>query len=672
MELPTPEQVREDGHIGLQPIVVCTDHQSLQSWHNLKEHVDTPSGPAGRRARWHETLAKFDLGVVYVPGKDNTVADCLSRWAYPAGKAWMDISMHGDTKETAEAKRIIEAERLLEEGEAKCFVVMGSRAELAQVRDAKVQAVEAQIKEEDMVRAIEGVKSVLMEDWSDDYANSDHWLKYWNAVSAPSDDDWPEGLTEDGDKLFLKDKLLVPQKRGEDLIDHWHNAQLMHPEPDKLQKDLESRFLFPPGYYAVLNRYCKAGAVCRATKHPDRSTAGNPVYTAIPESPMRSISMDVFAMPEVTVEGEVFGCVILAVDRHSGYIVAVPGKKSKKKDKRDKHGVGLQAKTVAQAMIRHWLTVFDVPAVICSDRGTQFVGAWFRTMCKYMGVRHAKTVAYHSRSNARAEVAGRQLFEKFRQLHIEEPGRNWYHSLWRVLHAYHDLPGPCRLSPHRILFLRDRGLRTLPWMNHGNLAKEANAMMSEADDTAKKVCDAMVAEHAKRAEYFPSGEVHKYRLKDTVWVERHHKDVLSRHRQQSWYIPGVILRKTGQDVYVIPVGNNKTVERDHTQLLPREPDPHGHAITFDFTADAFDPDNDGEEDEYTAERILSDKPDPSTPGGRLYKVRWKGFAASRDSWEPPSSFVPRYTSVWLDYLKAKKIKLDVKDVLVHLVMGDRD
>ena len=314
-------------------------------------HVDSPSGPAARRARWHKTLAKFDLSVVYVPGKDNTVAHCLSRWAYPAGKPWMDISMHGDAEETAEAKRIIEAERFLEEGEAKCFVVMGSRAELAQVRDAKVQALEAQMKEEDMVRAIEGVQSVLMEDWSDDDANSDHWLKYWKAVSVPSEDDWLEGLTEDGDKLFLKDTLLVPESWVGDLIDHWHNAQLMHPGRDKLQKDLKSRFLFPSVYYAVLNRYCKACAVCRATKHPNQSTAGNPVYTAIPGSPMGSISMDVFAMPKVTVEGEVFDCVILAVDRHSGYIVAVPGKKSKKKDKRDKHGVGLQAKTVAQAMI---------------------------------------------------------------------------------------------------------------------------------------------------------------------------------------------------------------------------------------------------------------------------------------------------------------------------------
>ena len=136
---------------------------------------------------------------------------------------------------------------------------------------------------------------------------------------------------------------------------------------------------------------------------------------------MRSVAMDVFAMPEVIVEGETYDCLILVVDGHSGYIVAVPGKKSKKKDKKDKHGVGLQAKTVANAMIRHWLTIFDVPAVICSDRGSQFVGTWFKTMCKHMGIRHAKTVAYHSRSNDRAEVAGRQMFEKFRQLHIDEP-----------------------------------------------------------------------------------------------------------------------------------------------------------------------------------------------------------------------------------------------------------
>ena len=115
-------------YIALHPVTVCTDHQSLQSWH--KEHVDTPSGPASRRARWHETLAKFDLTVVYVTGKDNTMADCLSRWAYPASKGMTDVSTHGDEAETAEAKRIIEMERLMEEEGVKYFVVMAADAPL--------------------------------------------------------------------------------------------------------------------------------------------------------------------------------------------------------------------------------------------------------------------------------------------------------------------------------------------------------------------------------------------------------------------------------------------------------------------------------------------------------------------------------------------------------------
>ena len=205
------------------------------------------------------------------------MADCLSRWAYPAGNAWMDISSHGDAEETEEAKRIIEMEKVMEQEGVKCFVVMANRTDLAKFRGARVQAIREETLEQWMVAPVELVRSVLTEDWSDDYAASEHWSKYWNAVSAPSDDEWPEGLNEDGDKLFLKDKLLVPENRVEELIDHWHNAQLMHPGRDKMQQDLEWRFKFPPGYYAILDRNCSDCAVCRATKSPNHSTAGNPV-----------------------------------------------------------------------------------------------------------------------------------------------------------------------------------------------------------------------------------------------------------------------------------------------------------------------------------------------------------------------------------------------------------
>ena len=114
------------GYIALHPVTVCTGHDSLQSWH--KEQVNTPSGQAACRGGWHETLAKFDLTVVWVPGKENTVADCLSRWAYPTSKGMTEFSAHGDEAETAEAKRMIDMERMLEEGGVKCFVCMAADA----------------------------------------------------------------------------------------------------------------------------------------------------------------------------------------------------------------------------------------------------------------------------------------------------------------------------------------------------------------------------------------------------------------------------------------------------------------------------------------------------------------------------------------------------------------
>ena len=88
-------------------------------------------------------------------------------------------------------------------------------------------------------------------------------------------------------------------------------------------------------------------------------------------------------------------------------------------------------------------------------------------------------------------------------------------------------------------------------------------MISEADDTAAKVCKSLHNEDEPRAKYFKQGKIHKYSLKDTIWVEHHHKDVLTRHGQQSWYMPGVIVRKIGRGV--CHPGDNEILDRDHTK-----------------------------------------------------------------------------------------------------------
>ena len=51
---------------------IITDHSALQA---LKDKPNLE----GRLARWADYLASYDYDIVYRPGKDNVVADFLSR-----------------------------------------------------------------------------------------------------------------------------------------------------------------------------------------------------------------------------------------------------------------------------------------------------------------------------------------------------------------------------------------------------------------------------------------------------------------------------------------------------------------------------------------------------------------------------------------------------------------
>jgi hypothetical protein len=103
-----------EGAIGLQPVVVLTDHKSLEHW--ATEVVSSSTGQSGKRARWHQRLSRFDLQVAYVPGKDHVVADAMSRWAYPASQSFADVSWHGSAEDTAEMEKIMQEERREERG----------------------------------------------------------------------------------------------------------------------------------------------------------------------------------------------------------------------------------------------------------------------------------------------------------------------------------------------------------------------------------------------------------------------------------------------------------------------------------------------------------------------------------------------------------------------------
>ena len=78
--------------VGNAQVEIQTDHSAIVKWY--KEDLCSISGPLGRHGRWHEFLSRFNLIITYRAGKENQVAEPLSRFAYPAGDA-QDTNFHG-------------------------------------------------------------------------------------------------------------------------------------------------------------------------------------------------------------------------------------------------------------------------------------------------------------------------------------------------------------------------------------------------------------------------------------------------------------------------------------------------------------------------------------------------------------------------------------------------
>ena len=169
-------------------------------------------------------------------------------------------------------------------------------------------------------------------------------------------------------------------------------------------------------------------------------------HMPIPPTPMTSVAIDLFHLPPVRWEGTPYDTLAVCVDRHSGWIVAVPCLNK-----------GLTGAKIAKSMLQYQWRPFGIPAKISSDQGSHFTGGWWRTMCANLGIRYAYSQPYHHRANGRVERAGQELMERLRKLFVQEKV-NWVEALPQVLDRYHDTPGRGGLSPYEILFGRTRPL----------------------------------------------------------------------------------------------------------------------------------------------------------------------------------------------------------------------
>ena len=133
----------------------------------------------------------FDLTVVYLPGKNSSMADCVSKWAYSASKGMTDVPAHGNESATAEAKKIIDMEGMMEEECVKCFVAMAADARLGGRVSRVVQVLAPEGAESNKHLIPE---SGLQDNCTDNYAKSEAFGSEYRALTdSDNGQKWPKG-----------------------------------------------------------------------------------------------------------------------------------------------------------------------------------------------------------------------------------------------------------------------------------------------------------------------------------------------------------------------------------------------------------------------------------------------------------------------------------------------
>ena len=84
---------------------------------------------------------------------------------------------------------------------------------------------------------------------------------------------------------------------------------------------------------------------------------------------------------------------------------------------------------------------------------------------------------------------------------------------------------------------------------------DAKEFFERQETTAREICQQLEKKHAVRAKTAPRPAANKFRVGDPVWVLR--PPPMGTHRTKTWFTPGEMVRRIGEDTYRIMLGLDK-------------------------------------------------------------------------------------------------------------------
>ena len=346
------------------PIQVLSDHKNLQYFCTTKQL-------SHRQARWSEYLSRFRFKITYRPGNQGGKPDALTRRSQDAS-AQEDARLH--------RKQTLLRPDLFEEP---------MELHLSETDRTPAQIIEDEYEDDEFIREVmkmlrEGVRR------SKKISLSECEIR--------------------GNRLYYRERLVIPDsdELRIKLLRHVHESPVGgHPGRTKTLDILHREYYWPSMHESV-RRFVKSCHMCSRSKASREAYNGLLKPLPIPERRWRDISIDfVVELPESE------GCtnIMVVVDRLTKmrHVMAAGS---------------LEATDVARLFLANVWKLHGLPDTIISDRGRQFVSAFWDELVRQLGISAQLSTAFHPETDGQTERAN-AVMEQYLRAHVSYLQDDW-------------------------------------------------------------------------------------------------------------------------------------------------------------------------------------------------------------------------------------------------------
>ncbi|KAH0613238.1 uncharacterized protein H6S33_009618 [Morchella sextelata] len=356
------------------PIEVLSDHRNLEYFMSTKLLNR-------RQARWSEFLSRFDFVIQFRPGKQGAKPDALTRRSG-------DLPKEGDERLTHQSQVVLKRRNL----DGKLSLFAGS---FSNESAEGMSTVEELFSNAYQVDSFPNKVLVMLR----------NGVRHSNKISLAE-------CTEDNNgRLLYRGALYVPDDNDLRLrlLKEYHDKPSAgHPGRAKTLELLNREYYWPQ-MRKYIDQYVRNCNVCARSKALRNAPYGVLRPMPIPDGPWTDVSMNfVTDLPE----SDGYNAILVVVDRLTKmrHLIST----TKEADSRE----------VARLYIDNVWKLHALPDTMVSDRGTQFVAEFWRSLCDRLEISPKFSTAFHPQTDGQTERIN-AMMEQYLRSYVSYQQDDW-------------------------------------------------------------------------------------------------------------------------------------------------------------------------------------------------------------------------------------------------------